>query len=808
MATLRKFLRLFGIAGLSCSAFACAQSPELPNFLALGLLPTPGVSVLATLNVTEGGATDTYSLRLNQAPTAPVTIQVVPDSQLSVSTTSLTFNSSNYSTPQGVIVTAVDDLIIEGNHFGYITHSVSTSDLAFQSLNPGIVVAGITDNDSAGISLSTTTVAATEGGATGAYTVVLTFAPTASVTVTATADSQTRVNGAASAPLTFTAGACPGPGNWCVPQTITVSAVNDTVVEGAHTGTITNAATSADPKYNGLAISNVTANLTDNDAAGVSLVESGGSTVLVENGATDSINVSLTLQPSSNTTVRIDPDAQGDVGAGAGNPLDLVFTTGACPGPGNWCTAQTVTVTAVNDAVDEGDHTTTITRTVIAGPAPYVALAPVNIIATITDNDRGSVTFNTAGSVDVDELTPATADTYTIVLGYRPESNVTITVDPDLQLSVNGGGAGVATNLTFTGGAACPPANWCTAQTVSVTAIDDVAAEATPHTGVITHTVAAGSPAAYLALNPLANVNVNIADNDSDGVLMVQSGGVTNVTEGGATDTYTIKLTSDPGVNVTINIDPDAQLDLGGGADNAINLTFTTGACPGPGNWCANQTVTVTANDDGAAEANHTGVIAHSVTAGPAGYLALNPLPSITANITDNDVKRIFVTAGTWNGQTVGGIAGADAKCAADANKPAGPGVWRALMVESNLNTRIACTTANCGGGPGEHIAWVLAANQAYYRTNLTTALFTTDANGIFVFGAFTNAFGAAGTAWTGLNSNWTAQGVLLECGQWASSGPIIFGAFGSVTATNGTALSNGSTSCNGATRNLICVEQ
>ena len=55
-----------------------------------------------------------------------------------------------------------------------------------------------------------------------------------------------------------------------------MTAVNDQIAEGAHTGTITHAASGGG--YNGVSIASVTANVTDNDTAGVTVTESGGST--------------------------------------------------------------------------------------------------------------------------------------------------------------------------------------------------------------------------------------------------------------------------------------------------------------------------------------------------------------------------------------------------------------------------------------------------------------------------------------------------------------------------------------------------
>jgi predicted extracellular nuclease len=114
---------------------------------------------------------------------------------------------------------------------------------------------------SAGITVSPTTVGATEGGATGSFTVVLTSAPTANVTIGVTGGPQV---GVSTASLVFTSA------DWDVPQTVTVTAVDDSAIEGPHGATVTlGAAVSADPNYSGLDATDVTVSITDNDAAPV-----------------------------------------------------------------------------------------------------------------------------------------------------------------------------------------------------------------------------------------------------------------------------------------------------------------------------------------------------------------------------------------------------------------------------------------------------------------------------------------------------------------------------------------------------------
>ena len=99
-----------------------------------------------------------------------------------------------------------------------------------------------------------------EGGATDTYTLVLNTQPTADVTVTP-ACSDTSLGCTISTALTFTAS------NWDTAQTVTVTAVNDTTYEGTHSTTASQTSSSSDTNYNGISISSVTVNITDNDTA-------------------------------------------------------------------------------------------------------------------------------------------------------------------------------------------------------------------------------------------------------------------------------------------------------------------------------------------------------------------------------------------------------------------------------------------------------------------------------------------------------------------------------------------------------------
>ncbi|WP_198174754.1 beta strand repeat-containing protein [Spirosoma arboris] len=116
-------------------------------------VPLNRVLVRETLNnttVTEGGATDTYTVALNSQPTADVTITITsPGSPLTTNSPTLVFTPSNYSTVQTVIVSATDDAIVQGTRSVTITQSASSSDPAYNGITVNPVSVTIVDAPSA-----------------------------------------------------------------------------------------------------------------------------------------------------------------------------------------------------------------------------------------------------------------------------------------------------------------------------------------------------------------------------------------------------------------------------------------------------------------------------------------------------------------------------------------------------------------------------------------------------------------------------------------------------------------------------------
>lgn len=109
-----------------------------PGGLVLGLPPLFAVQ--------EGGSTASYTVRLNQQPFFPVTVNILDGADLSVNDTSLSFHSANWSVPQTVVVTAVNDTIVEGNELTKIRHTCTTFDSTFSGVTRDANVA-VVDND-------------------------------------------------------------------------------------------------------------------------------------------------------------------------------------------------------------------------------------------------------------------------------------------------------------------------------------------------------------------------------------------------------------------------------------------------------------------------------------------------------------------------------------------------------------------------------------------------------------------------------------------------------------------------------------
>ncbi len=109
----------------------------------------------------------------------------------------------------------------------------------------------------------------------------------------------------------------------------------------------------------------------------INIAQSGGTTTSAEGGVSDSFTVKLSQSPASDVTVDLSTNAQCSV---TNDPVIL--------NSGNWNTGITVTVTATDDGVAEGNHVCMVTTAAAtSSDAAFSTVDPINVPVTIYDND-------------------------------------------------------------------------------------------------------------------------------------------------------------------------------------------------------------------------------------------------------------------------------------------------------------------------------------------------------------------------------------------------------------------------------------
>ena len=376
---------------------------------------TAGITVSPTsgLVTTEAGGKATFSVVLASQPAASVTIPISSSdtSEGVASPASLTFTPANWSAAQTVSVTGVDDAVQDGDvSYSIVTGSAASSDPGYNGMNAADVSVINTDDDVAGIIVSPTSgLVTSEGGGSASFTVVLRSQPTANVII-GLSSSDTTEGTVNPGSLTFT------PANWSTAQTVTVRGVDDGVVDGSVDYTIvTAAAVSSDPLYSGVNPADVAVTNTDNDRTGITVSPTSG-LVTTEAGGKATFTVVLDSQPTANVTI---PISSSDASEGMVNPASLTFT------PADWSSAQTVTVTGVDDAVDDGDVSYTIvTAAATSGDPGYNGINPADVSAINTDDDVAGITVSPTSGLITSEAGGSAS--FRVVLTSQPTANVLI----------------------------------------------------------------------------------------------------------------------------------------------------------------------------------------------------------------------------------------------------------------------------------------------------------------------------------------------------------------------------------------------
>jgi hypothetical protein len=570
-----------------------------------GILVTP----VAGLVTTEGAGSATFTVVLNSEPTSDVTIDLSSSdaTEGTVSPVFVTFTSLNWNAPQTVTVTGVDDAVADGNQVYTIQTAPAMSlDANYAGLDADDAGVSNTDNDSAGVTVSQLAgLITTETGGVDTFTVVLNSEPTENVTIDLSSSDLTEGE-VGPASLVFTAM------NWNAPQTVTVMGVDDAVQDGNQVYSInTSEAISADINYNGLNVDDVSVSNTDNDSAGFTITPLSGLTT-TEAGGSDSFDIVLNSEPTFDVSISL---ASSDSSEGTVVSGSLVFTAM------NWNAPQTVTVTGVDDAVQDGNQVYSILLgAAVSSDANYAGLDPDDVSVSNTDNDSAGISVTPlSGLVTTEALGTAT---FSVVLNSQPVADVSM----GLSSSDLTEGTISPNAITFT------DTNWNAPQTITVTGVDDAVADGN-QVYTILISPAASTDTNYNGLDA-SDVSVSNTDNDSAGITVAPVSGLVT-TEALGTDTFTVVLNSQPTADVILVL---SSSDTSEGTVNPTSLTFTDL------NWNAPQTVTVSGVDDAVADGNQVYTIQTvAATSADANYSGMNP-DDVSVTNTDNDSAGFAVT--------------------------------------------------------------------------------------------------------------------------------------------------------------------
>ncbi|MCY4257259.1 MAG: hypothetical protein OXE04_03085, partial [bacterium] len=616
--------------------------------------PAVTVTLSATnASVTEGTGSSTFTITLSSpAPEGGVEIPIV------LSDDSTADTPGDYQILNGLTRTVVADATTAFFVFSTIGDSVDEEDetaivelgdlpAGYIAGSPSSVTVTIVDDDTAGVTVSGSTLTVSENSDTDSYTVVLDSQPASNVSVALSVTGPVLLDGpdsssdfTASETLMFTLN------SWNTPQTVRVQGQNDDFdnAGGSRTATITHDVTSSDAKYGALTgLPNVTVDVNDDDDAIDAIVLSvdadtgtnGAQSSVTENGGGKTVRVTATI--SGSTRFAADTDVTVTVGDSSDAAVeDTDYTAVANQtitiGAGDQSAYVDFTLTPTQDSLVEPTQSLSITGSGVGGvtftntsvditddetvPGITLAVAPTTVA-----EDAGSTAVTVTATVGGTTRFEAARTVVVSVAGSGTESAVDFTAVTDFNLQIAAGAAsGTATfmliptndsvdetdeTITISGTSTALPAPTITPATLSLTDDDDGVVPVVP------------------------DVDVTLAVSNSGAVA---EGGTLTVTatlgsaapSGGVTIPVGMRTTGNPTASA-------ADFTL-----SATSVTIAQGSTSGM--------ITFTATDDDIDEDAETLVLELGTL--PSGYIAGTPA-SVSVSISDDDTAGVIVSEST-----------------------------------------------------------------------------------------------------------------------------------------------------------------
>ena len=624
-----------------CSTFSTSATLDLVD---------PGLSFSGTpLSLNEGGSGDTFTVVLTDVPSSTVKINftAIPDGNFTIDKSSLSFDSSNWNTPQSINLDAIDEPLVDGTVTASLRLEMDPiSDGCFDSIGLSDYDVTIFNNDTAGWDVSEIIVSnldsismpidsssvstskrflldpasVTENNPeTAEFSIVLTSQPLSNVYVDIlNNDSTEKILSTVS--LTFTNS------NWNVSQTITISSEDDTLIDGDQNTSITaqiNAA--SDPAFLALAPENRSVITIDDDIGDFVLSEVNGN--LKEEPPLNSVSftVTLTAEPPSDVTIDF---TSSDLSEATIINSSLTFSSL------NWNIPQTVNLQSVDDIIFDDNQTTIITGSVSSSSDISFTGAEDKTVEVITeDNEEVGVVVNV-----LDNLTSESGDTgsFEIYLDTEPIAEVFI----DLSSSNEQEGTIASPVVSFNS------SNWNIPQRVIVTGIDD---DPPVSDGAIDYVIVTGNVSStdtnYNKLDgfTIDDVSMSNQDNDSPGIILTVVDDDFSTSESGDYVVVQFSLLSKPNGGESVNI----PLSLEGPINEMILSTNSLTILADNWNLPGSNVVTITGVDDFFADGNQEiTLITGDPTSGDSFYENIEAVEVSNPILTneDDDIAQLLVS--------------------------------------------------------------------------------------------------------------------------------------------------------------------
>ena len=308
-----------------------------------------------------------------------------------------------------------------------------------------------------------------------------------------------------------------------------------------------------------------TLTLADDDTAGVSVSPAMSTTSRLrttESGGTATFTVELDSEPTGDVALDV---ANSDTDEGTVMPATLTFTSN------NWGTAQTVTVTGVQDTVDDGTVAWSVRLDPASGDADYDALDSEDVSVSTTDDDGPPTVTLALNPASIAESGSGNVATVTARLSHPSGAVTTVTVAAGTAWA-----AGTDATIVIAAGA-----TQAASDTATVVAADNTTDEP-DRTGTVTATITNARATADSTTMTVTGAALTVRDDDAaptaalslDPASVSENGGLSTVTatlSHPSSEPSTVTVTAGSGASGLYTVGLDATITIAAGSTTAAH---------------------------------------------------------------------------------------------------------------------------------------------------------------------------------------------------------------------------------------------